>query len=378
MANDLSKVIPQLLAQGLMALREMTPMALLVNRGFDPLAGPEGSTIDVPIPSAIAVQDVVPAATPPATADITPTSVPIPLNRWKEAPFHLSDKELLEIQSGTIPMIASEAVRALANEINAFLLGLAAKFFGVFGTSGTTPFGDEKTTDASGSRTILNNQLAPLDTRYAVLDPFAEGSALDVRAFHDASFGVGGGAILEGQITRRLGFGWFMSQLVQTHTAGTGLDYLINNGGGYAIGIKTITVDTGSGTILVGDIIKFSGHTQTYVVTSALSGASLSFEPGLVAAVADSEVITGPGDTGGVGTHVMNMMFQRDAIAFATRPLEKSSITNSSRIETAFDAQSGLTLRLEITREHKRDRWSFDVLYGAEVIRRELGMRLLG
>lgn len=379
MANTLTEVIPQLLAQGLMALREMVVMPQLVNRAYESLAGPEGSTIDVPIPSAIAVQDVTPSNTPPATADVAPTSVPIALNRWKEAPFYMTDKDLMEVQRGTLPMIASEAVKGLANEVDQYLLAFASQFYGSYGTAGTTPFGDEKTTDATGIRTILNKQLAPRDPRHVVLDPDAEGSALNVRAFQDASFGGGVQELLEGRMNRKLGFQWWMDQNVQQHTAGTGANYVTNTGTVLPVGTKSIPVDTGTGTILTGDIISFANHTQTYVVTADHSGGTgtVSIEPGLVAAVGDGVAVTGPGDTGGVGDHVMNLAFHRDAIAFATRPLENSQHP-ASIIQSAVDPVSGLTLRLEVTREHRRDRYAYDILYGAAVIRRELGARLLG
>lgn len=378
MVNTLTNVIDKLLARGLLALREQAITPQLVNREYETTPGTQGSTIDVPVPSAVAVQDVTPAATPPATADQTPGTVPIQLSRWKEAPFHLSDKDMSEISASAdyLPMVASEAIRAIANEVDSYVLSLASKFYGIQGTAGTTPFASA-ITDAAQVRKVLNKQLAPMDSRWLVMDPDAEANALELRAFHDASFGVGAQAILDGQITRRLGFSWAMDQNVQTHTAGTGTNFLVNNGGGYAVGTKTLAVDTGTGTLLVGDLITFASHTQTYVVTSALSGGSVSIEPGLVTAVADNEAITGPGDTGGIGTHVMNAAFHRDAIALVSKPLVASSHP-ASIIRSAVDPVSGLALRLEVSREHKRDRYSYDVLYGAEVIRRELGARLLG
>ena len=92
MANTLTNVIPQLLAQGLQTLREQAVMARIVNRGYDEMAGEQGSVISIPIASAITTQDVTAAATPPSTADISPTKVSITLDQWKEAPLQLSDK----------------------------------------------------------------------------------------------------------------------------------------------------------------------------------------------------------------------------------------------------------------------------------------------
>jgi hypothetical protein len=47
-------------------------------------------------------------------------------------------------------------------------------------------------------------------------------------------------------------------------------------------------------------------------------------------------------------------------------------------IKSAVDPVSGMALRLEVTREHKRTRYSFDVLYGVTTVRKELACRLLG
>lgn len=374
MANTLTAVVDKLLAQGLLALRENAIMPLMVNRSYEVEAAQLGSSIDVPIPSAITTQNVAPGATPPATADVAPTSVSIPLDQWKEAPFYLTDKERLEVMNGTIPMQASEAIKSLANTVDSYILGLYTGVFGYHGVAGDTPFANG-TTDANQARKVLHNQLAPVDDRRFVMDADAEANASDLRAFQDISFSGSSQTILDGTIGRKLGFNWFMDQNIPTHTAGTATGMLVNDGGDRAVGDTDAIVDGGSGTLVVGDVITFAGHSQTYTITAAVgdvSAATIAFSPGLKAIVLDDEAITRVDD------HVVNLAFHRDAFAFATRPLESSAEGLGNAIQSAVDEVSGLTLRLEVSREHKRTRWSFDILYGGALVRPELATRVAG
>lgn len=390
MANILTEVTPKLLAQGLLALREVAVMPQLVNRRYEIIAGQKGSTIDVPIPSAVSVQDVTPANTPPNTGDVQPTSVPIPLNSWKEAPFYLTDKDMLEAMDGFIPMEASEAIKGIANQVNSDILALGRKFYGFAGTAGTTPFGNTDvakngdTADATTLRKILNKQLANISDRHVVFDPDAEANALNLRAFNDANWSGTVEAIMNGNLNSRLGFRWWMHQLVPTFVGGTLSDgtnkkALVN--GALAQGVKTMNIDstTLTGTLVDGDVFTIAGQTQTYVVsnTTLLTAAGnaitgVTFEPALKVAVADNAQITFKAD------HVMNIGFHRDAIAFATRPLDNVQQGLGSITSSAVDPDSGLSLRLEVTREHKRTRFSYDILYGVAVVRREFGARLAG
>ena len=371
MANDLTEVIPKLLVQGLRALRENAIMPLLVNRQYEATAGERGSTIDVPIPSAIAVVTVAPANIAPNPGDTVPTSVPIPLSEWKEAAFQLSDKDQLEAIDDIMPMQASEAIKALANNVDQFILGLHTSFFGVAGTAGTTPFTGGTTEDATELRKVLNEQLAPVDDRWVVLDPDAEQKALDIRAFQDMSWNGSTAAIIEGQLNRKMGFGWFLDQNIPTHTAGNGTLYVTS--GTPAVGDTVIPLITGSGTVLVGDIVTFAGDSQTYTVLVGIAApGSITISPALRVAQSGGEALSI------TATHVVNLGFHRDAIAFASRPLQRYGSEFGVVSQSAIDPISGLALRVEAKLEHKRLRFSYDILYGAAVIRPELGARLLG
>lgn len=372
-ANDLTNVIPQLLAQGLQALREQAIMARVVNRGYEEMAGGKGSTIDIPIPSAITAQAVSPGATPPATEGVIPTTVPIALSEWWEAPFYLTDKDMHEAMEGTIPMQASEAIKALANKIDSDILALYKKVFGYAGVAGSTPFASS-VQEYLDARTVLAGQLAPMDPRYTILDPTAEGNALALRAFQDASFRGDTAGILNGQIGQKLGALWAMDQNIPTHTKGTENGAYTTDNTGYALGVKQVTTITGTGTIVEGDIFTIAGDTQTYTCTATMAAAgALAFEPGLKVAIPTSATaITVK------GSHVVNLLLHRDAFALAMRPFAGVDPMNLGKFSSMVDPVSGLVLRLEVSREHKRTRFSYDVLYGVGVPRPELACRIAG
>ncbi len=376
MPNTLSAVMPKLLAQGLVALRSSCVMPRLVNRALEPLAGAKGSTIDVPIPSAITAVAVTPANTAPVTADVSPTVVTVPLDQWYEAPFYMTDKDMLEVMAGTIPMQASEAIKALANNINAYILGFYKDVYGYAGTAGTTPFASDLTA-LTAARKVLGNQLAPMGDRRLVLNMDAEANALGQRAIQDASWRGNAAGIVEGMIGRTLGFDIFSDQQMPTHTAGTASGATTNTAG-YAIGVSAVTLaSAGTGTILVGDVFTFANHTQTYTCTAGdadvSGGGTLSFSPPLVAALPTSaQAITLK------ASHAINLAFQRDWLSFASRPFADADASGMGRFIPAVDPVSGLAIRLEVTREHKRTRWSFDALYGAKVTRKEFAARIAG
>lgn len=356
-------------------------MPMLVNRGYETIAAQKGSSVDVPIPSAVVTGDVAPGPTPPSTADIAPTSVSIPLDQWKEAAFYLTDKDELEAMAGTIPMQASEALKSLCNTVDLYILGLYKKFYGFVGTPGSTPFQTD-TSDITNVRVVLNKQLAPMDTRRMVVNPDAEGKALNLRAFQDQSWNIGNTqALIDGNLNKKLGFEYFMDQNVDTgalHTSTAFTAGAVTMNGVNALGATTVSIAKASNTspLVEGDIITIAGDSQTYVVTAGVTltvgNTNVTIQPGLKKATVGAEAVTLK------ASHVNNLAFHRDAIAFASRPLSDTRQGLGSIMQTAIDPVSKLALRLEVRGEHKRVRYAWDILYGAAVVRRELGCRLAG
>lgn len=378
--NDLSTLIPKILARGLLALRQEARMARLVNRAYETAAGKKGSTVTIPVSAAVAVTDVTPAATPPSTPDTTITEKQIVVDQWKEAAFHISDKEATEVNAREdfLPLQAAEAIKAIANFVDGKIWAEYKKVYGFAGTPGTTPFATD-TTAYTATRKVLNDQLAPMDPRFMVINTDAEANALNLRAFQDASFSGSIDGIVNGQINNKLGARWMMSQNAVSHVTGaaTAGTIAVDNGAGYAAGLKTVHMDGYSVAPSVGDILEFANHAGTYTVVSAtaLAGtdSDIVFEPGLREAVVDNEAVTFK------ASHDVNLLFHPMAFALVSKPFADEDSFGLGRFFSAVDTEvSGLALRLEVSREHKRTRFSYDILFGVATPRPELAARLAG
>jgi len=406
--NVLTNIVPKILARALVVLRGRCVMPRLVNSDYSIDAAKKGTTIDVEIPVAVGTMDVVPSEVDTEqSVGITPGLVPVKLDNWKQnKPIHLTDKDMAEIDMSTtfLPMQLEEAIKGLASDINQDILAEYLGVYGYQGTAGTTPFGaGVGVSDATGARKILNKQKCPLTDRRGVLDFDAEANALDLSAFSDADKVMSAIVKMEGEIGRKFGIDWVADDDIPLHTAGT-----IETGGqvtataikdSYAVEIIGEAANDAE-TLLVGDIIVLGAagvDIQTYVVkpgtegaggylgaTGANGGYTLDAS-GDVAAVVVAPAIK-VAHTGAAfaikASHRVNLVFHRDAFAFATRSLDDANalakILGGSQILSMQDAKTGLILRLEISRRHKLTCWEFDILWGAKLVRPELACRLAG
>jgi len=384
-SNVLTNIMPKILARGLLSFREQVTMARVVNRDYGSEAKKKGETIDIPISVAQAVTDVTPSNTKPSLVDGAPDLVQITLANWRQSAFHLKDDEMVKIDKSRhfMPMHVHESIRALAGDVNA---KLHAEYKGVYnhvGVAATTPFASTAS-EIVLARKKLNQTQTPKASRRFVMDYDAEANALLLSTFADAEKTADGGAVkIQGEVGRKYGFDNLTDDAVLTHTAGSiTVAAAVTVTTVEPIGEKVINMTTGIGdaiNLLEGDLITISGQTQQYVVTAdATIGASttgnISIEPGLEVATAGGETLTL------VATHVVNLAFHREAFAFANRPLVENTIALAlgSKIISATDPDTGISLRLEVSRVHKAVVWEFDVLYGCGLPRPYAAPRVLG
>ena len=380
MANTISAILPVILAQGASALRQNALMAQLINRDLQTIAQRKGNVVNVPIPSAIAARAVTPAVAFAANVDSSPTSFPVTLDQWYEAPIQLSDSDEANIDPMLfITMQATEAIKSLGNNVDSYILGKHTGFFAYCGTMGTTPFNGSLTVAASAKK-LLSINLAPINDRRFVIDPSAEANLLVNQEVLQTQMRGDTGGIIAGTIGTKLGFDFYMNQNVTTFTPGTGwvTGFALSTVSA-AAGDTTLNLinASASGTILVGDLFSIGGGSSQYAVTktatsSATVAVLISFYPPLRAAASVAVAITVVATA-----YTVNLAFHRDAWAFASRPL--SGVFQSGNVfQAPTDPISGIALRLELSRQYKQETLSYDVLYGANVIRPQLGCKVFG
>ena len=145
----------------------------------------------------------------------------------------------------------------------------------------------------------------------------------------------------DGELLNLHGFSIRESAQVNNATAGTGASYQLN--GAHAIGATSIAVDTGTGTILAGDIITIGNHKYVVATGIAAPGTLVINAPGLVEAFADNQAVTVN------ATSARNIAFSSDALLLATRlpifPREGDLAIDS---EIITDPRTGISFDLRV------------------------------
>lgn len=378
MANTLTNLVPDLYAALDVVSRELVGMIPAVTMDARVDRAAEGQSVRVPVVPTNTSSSITPAMGVPAAADQTVDNVAIVINKAKAVPFSWEGNEQVGLNSGVgygnirVNQIA-QAMRTLVNEIEADLCGLHSTMSRAFGTAGTTPFGTSGDfTDATQALKILKDNGSPTQDNHLVVNTSAGAIFLGKQsnasvAFEPTIMNQGVFQTLSGMAIRESG-------QVVNFTKGTGASYLVNNGAGYAVGATSIAVDTGTGTVLAGDIVTFAGDTNQYVVATALSGGTLVLAaPGLRKALADNAAMTV------VNSSARNLAFNRSAIVLATRmPQRPQEGDMAIDVMTIQDPRSGLAFEVSIYPGYRKIRYEIALAWGVKNIKPEHTALLLG
>jgi len=381
MANTLTNLIPDAYAALDVVSRELTGLTPAVLRDSRTDRVALNQTVRVPItPINNAGSDITPAMAIPSGSDQAIGNQPVTITKSRYFPFSWTGEEIYSVDTGPGILTVqqdqiAQALRAAANEIETDI-GTALKNGAsrAYGTAGTTPFGTAADmSDFAQVYKILDDNGAPKTDRRLVLSTTA---SANIRGKQSSLFKVneaGDSALLrDGMLGTVMGMGLGESAGISQATAGTGSGYLINNGSGYAIGDTALTLDTGSGTILAGDVITIGSF--KYVVASALAANVVTIAaPGLRAAVADNAAVTVN------ATSVRNAAFRRSAIVLATRlPAVPPNGDLATDRQTITDERTGLSFELAYYPGFRMGVYHVSVAWGVKVIKPEHIALLLG
>lgn len=373
MANTLTNLIPDFYAALDVVSRELTGFIPAVQR--DPRADRcalNATMRSIVAPANAAAGNVTPAMSLPSAADQTIGSKTFTIQKSRFAPFSWTGEEQGNVNVGpgylTIKQDQiAQAIRALVNEMEVDIAVAAkngaSRAFGA--TAGTAPL----FTDWAQAKKILDDNGAPMSDRHSVVNTSAGVALRSTSNLYKVNEGGDGTLLRQGVLGNLFGFDIRESAQVQSTTAGTGASYL-SDGATLAVGETTIHVDTGTGTILAGDIITFAGDTNKYVVTTGFAGDGdgdiVIAEPGLRQTLANNVAMTI------FGTSARNCAFTRNAMLLGTRlpalPMEGDIATDR---EIITDPRTGLSFELAVYPGYRMVTYHVSIAWGVTVMKPE-------
>lgn len=379
MPNTLNNLIPTLYSAMDVVSREQTGLIAAVTLDASAAKAALNQTVTSPVAPDAVIADIVPGANA-SGANQNVGSINLTITKSRSAQITWNGEEELGLNNaGTFPTLLqnqfAQGMRGLCKEIEADIAALYANASRAYGTAGTTPFAADMS-DTANVLKILHDNGAPNGDLQLVINTTAGaklrslGQVTKVNEAGDASLAR------QGILLDMHGFAMRESAAIKTTTKGTGAGYLVNKPtpGLLLAGETVIPVDTGTGTIVTGDIVTFNGDSNKYVVTSALSGGSFTIAaPGLRQNTNDNVAVT-------VGNnYTANMAFARSAIVLATRTPAIPSVGDSAQDRTIItDPVSNLSFDVAVYRQYHQVVFEVGIVWGVTMAKPEHAALLLG
>lgn len=374
MANTLTSLVPDLYESLDIVSRELAGFIPSVTLDATAERAALNQAIRIPITPAAPAEDVSPGQLPPDDGDQTVGNTPFTITKSRMVPFRWTGEEQKGINTG--PGYANirrdqitQAMRTLVNEIEVDVGRTAYLSSRATGTAGTTPFASTLG-DTAQVRKILSDNGAPLSDLQCVIDTTAGANIRTLAQLTKANEAGTTALRAQGTLLELHGFVLRESAGVARHTAGTGASYVTN--GALAIGATVIPVQTGSGTIIAGDVVTIGNY--KYVVTSALAGGNLTIgAPGLREAVNTGATVTL------AAAYTANFAFSRSAIVLATRapalPEEGDMADDRMMLQ---DPRTGMAFEVSMYKQYRRVRYEIAAAWGVQNIKPAHTALLLG
>lgn len=375
-ANTLTALVPTLFSAAQEVSNEPFGVINAINVNFDDKQVAKGDAVDVPIAPTRAATDFTPAATSAAGSDATATTVKVQISKSRKVSWNLTGEQLRSLENGGtatewVRQLVAQGMRTLRNEAEADCAAAIKQGASrAVGVAGTTPFGSDINLMVDARKVLVDNG-APLADLQMVVDTSA-GAALRKLGIIQQAYMAGNDAERRtGQLLRQFGFLIQESAGIALHTPGTGAGYLVDMAGGLPKGATDVTVDTGNGTILAGDVLTFAGTADQYVVNGALAGTAFSLgRPGARFAEANNDAITL------AAAYTPNMAFERNAVVGILRPPVMPP--NPTQQVQIISDQRGMSYMLVQIAQYGMTTWELHLAWGFKVVQSEHVALVLG
>jgi hypothetical protein len=384
MANTLTGLIPTIYKSLDVVLRELTGFIPAVTWDASGEQAAKDQTIAWPVVPAVAAGNVTPAVTGPTPTDQTIAPGTMTISKSRSVPFGWNGEEQKSL-GGLYNLVLvdqfAQAMRTLVGEVDADLAALYIYASRAYGTAGTTPFdSSNKINFLAQLHKILADNGAPLSDLQLVLNTTAGAALRSLVEIWQANTAGGDDLLRRGVLLDLMGFAIRESAQVKTHTAGTAASYAVDLTAGYAIGSKTIHIDTGTGTMVAGDVlnnIKTGRDTNKYIVATGHGGDAdqnvVVANPGIRVAWVNNDLVT-------VGAaYAANLAFSKSAIALMTRvPAMPEGGDAADDVTVITDPVTGLSFQVAMYRQYRQVAFEVGLAWGVKAVKSESMAILLG
>ncbi|MFN3324139.1 MAG: P22 phage major capsid protein family protein [Bryobacteraceae bacterium] len=219
-ANLANAIVKLVAADALPALMGNLVMGNLVNRDFEPVLGNAGDTVNVPIPATLVANNIAEGGMV-QTQNPSLQNAQIVLNTHAEASFQIPDVTKVLAVPDLLKLYLQPAIVALAEKIEADLLGLYSQFTAntPVGTAGTPV--TEATIDAAETA-LFQAKVPASQSKYLVVDANTYSQLRQIPRFSEFHTAGDAGlrALVDGTVGKIKDFYVFRSQFVSKTGSG--------------------------------------------------------------------------------------------------------------------------------------------------------------
>ena len=369
MPNTLTALQPILFSAAQQVSAEPFGVVSAINANFNDQGVAKGDTVKVPVAPTRAAVDFEPGNVAGTGADATAEDVGVQITASKKVSWHLTGEQQRSLDNGAtsaewIRQLVAQGMRTLRNSAEgdcaaAIKIGASR----AVGTAGSNPFASNINAIADVRKVLADNG-APLTDLQMCMDTGAGTSMRKLGIIQQADQAGTADERRSGNLLRQFGFEIRESAGIQLHTKGTGDDYVTS--GETDPGVRNVTLATGTGTVLPGDVVSFAADTANkYVVNAGVEapGVITLGRPGARMTIPTANALT----VGGNYTPIL--AFERGAVVGVMRPPIMPA--NPTITQMLVSDGLGMTyLMLDISQYGQRT-WELHLAWGFKVVQGE-------